>query len=235
MIPVRQDRGGTKAEMIDVFDIMGPIMVGPSSSHTAGAVRIGRMARTLLGERPVKAALHLHGSFAETGVGHGTDKALVAGLLGMAPDDFDIPNSFAVAEERGLKFTFDEIDLRDAHPNSVRMEVAGESGKCLALQACSTGGGRILVNMIDGVALSFAGDYNTLIIHNRDDRGHVADVTYALSQARVNVANMSLHRNERGGSAIMVIEMDEPVPLPILKLLEELPGILRDTYYEKED
>ena len=83
--------------MIDIFDIMGPIMVGPSSSHTAGAVRIGRMARTLLGDRPVKASLHLHGSFAETGVGHGTDKALVAGLLGMAPDDLDIPNSFALA------------------------------------------------------------------------------------------------------------------------------------------
>ena len=94
--------------MIDVFDIMGPIMVGPSSSHTAGAVRIGRMARTLLGERPVKAELHLHGSFAETGVGHGTDKALIAGLLGMATDDLDIPNSFEIAGKRKLKFTFDE-------------------------------------------------------------------------------------------------------------------------------
>ncbi len=97
--------------MIDIFDIMGPIMVGPSSSHTAGAVRIGRMARTLLGDEPVKAALHLHGSFATTGVGHGTDKALVAGLLGMAPDDLDIPISFDIAAERGLKFTFDEEDV----------------------------------------------------------------------------------------------------------------------------
>lgn len=111
--------------MIDIFDIMGPIMVGPSSSHTAGAVRIGRMARTLLGDEPVKAAVHLHGSFAETGVGHGTNKALIAGLLGLAPDDLDIPNSFELAAEQGLAFTIDEADLRDAHPNSVQMELVG--------------------------------------------------------------------------------------------------------------
>ena len=111
--------------MIDIFDIIGPIMVGPSSSHTAGAVRIGRMARTLLGQEPVNAQLHLHGSFAETGVGHGTDRALVAGLLGMASDDYGIPQSFEIAAERGLKVVFDEIDLRDAHPNSVLLEVEG--------------------------------------------------------------------------------------------------------------
>ena len=221
--------------MIDIFDIMGPIMVGPSSSHTAGAVRIGLMARTLLGEEPARAALHLHGSFAETGVGHGTDKALIAGLLGMAPDDLRIPLSFHIAEEKGLTFTFGEVDLRDAHPNSVQMEVVGVEGNCLTMQACSVGGGRIRVNKIDGVEVNFAGDYHTLIIHNRDDRGHVADVTYALSRAQVNVANMSLHRDARGGSAIMIIEMDDPVPQQTLELLERLPGILHITYYEKED
>ena len=221
--------------MIDIFDIMGPIMVGPSSSHTAGAVRIGRMARALLGEAPVRAKLHLHGSFAETGVGHGTDKALVAGLLGMAPDDLSIPQSFSIAEDQGLTFTFNEIDLRDAHPNSVQLEVVGEEGNCLTMQACSVGGGRIRVDKIDGVEVNFTGDYNTLIIHNRDDRGHVADVTYALYQAKVNVANMSLHRDAKGGSAIMIIETDEPVPRAVLDLLQRLQGILHVTYYEKED
>lgn len=220
--------------MIDIFDIMGPIMVGPSSSHTAGAVRIGRMARTLLGDRPVRAALHLHGSFAETGVGHGTDRALIAGLLGMAPDDLDIPNSFAIAGERGLTFTFDEVDLRDAHPNSVQMELVGEHDECLTMQACSTGGGRIMVTKIDGVELTFTGDYNTLTIRNKDDRGHLADVTTALALARINVANMSLHRDSKGGSALMVIETDDPVPGSILELIRKLPGILRVTYYEKE-
>jgi len=220
--------------MIDIFDIMGPIMVGPSSSHTAGAVRIGRMARTLLGEEVRKAELYLHGSFAETGTGHGTDKALIAGLLGMNPDDLRIPNSFSIAEKQGLTFRFDEIDLRDAHPNSVLIEMTGVSGKRMSLQACSVGGGRVLVEKIDGVSLRFTGEYNTLIIHNRDDRGQVATVTYALSQARVNVANMSLSRDTKGANALMVIETDERVPEPILKLLRELPGILDVTYYEKE-
>ena len=198
--------------MIDVFDIMGPIMVGPSSSHTAGAVRIGRMARTLLGEEPVKAALHLHGSFAETGVGHGTDKALVAGLLGMATDDLDIPNSFEIAGQKGLSFAFDEVDLRDAHPNSVNVEVEGASGRRMKMQASSTGGGRIMVDKLDGVEVSFSGDYHTLVIQNLDNQGNLADVTTALALARVNVANMSLHRSDKGGNVMMIIETDDPVP-----------------------
>lgn len=220
--------------MIDIFDIIGPIMVGPSSSHTAGAVRIGRMARTLLGEEPVKAAMHLHGSFAETGMGHGTDMALVAGLLGMRSDDYDIPNSFEIAHERGLEFSFDEIDLRDAHPNSVLMELEGAQGAKMSMQACSVGGGRIMVNKIDGVTLNFTGNYNTLIVHNKDERGYISNVTQALTMARVNIANMSFNRNVRGESAIMVIETDEPVPEVILSLLNNLTGIMHITYYEKE-
>ena len=221
--------------MIDVFDIMGPIMVGPSSSHTAGAVRIGRMARTLLGERPVKAELHLHGSFAETGVGHGTDKALIAGLLGMATDDLDIPNSFEIAGKRKLKFTFDEVDLRDAHPNSVKIEVTGESGKRMKMQASSIGGGRIMVDKLDGVWVSFSGDYHTLIIQNMDNQGNLSDVSTALSLARVNVANMSMHRSAKGGNVMMIIETDDPVPGHIVELIEKQPGILQVIHYVKED
>lgn len=221
--------------MIDVFDIMGPIMVGPSSSHTAGAVRIGRMARTLLGEEPVKAALHLHGSFAETGVGHGTDKALVAGLLGMATDDLDIPNSFEIAGQKGLSFAFDEVDLRDAHPNSVNVEVEGASGRRMKMQASSTGGGRIMVDKLDGVAVSFSGDYHTLVIQNLDNQGNLADVTTALALARVNVANMSMHRSAKGGNVMMIIETDDPVPGYIVELIEKQPGILQVIHYVKED
>ena len=221
--------------MIDIFDIMGPIMVGPSSSHTAGAVRIGRMARTLLGDEPVKAALHLHGSFATTGVGHGTDKALIAGLLGMAPDDLDIPISFDIAAERGLKFTFDEEDLRDAHPNSVKMVVTGESGRRMKMQASSIGGGRIMVDKLDGVAVSFSGDYHTLIIQNMDNQGNLSDVSTALSLARVNVANMSMHRSAKGGNVMMIIETDDPVPGYIVELIEKQPGILQVIHYKRED
>ena len=221
--------------MIDIFDIMGPIMVGPSSSHTAGAVRIGRMARTLLGEKPVTAELHLHGSFAETGVGHGTDKALVAGLLGMATDDLDIPNSFEIAGQHNLKFTFDEVDLRDAHPNSVKMVITGESGKKMKMQASSIGGGRIMVDKLDGVPVSFSGDYHTLVIQNMDNQSNLSDVSTALSLARVNVANMSMHRSAKGGNVMMIIETDDPVPDYIVQLIDKQPGILQVIHYAKED
>ena len=129
---------------MDIFDILGPVMVGPSSSHTAGAARIGKMARTLLGGEPMEARIHLHGSFAETGSGHGTDRALVAGLLGMNPDDMRIPFAFQEAEKAGLHFTVDKIDLRDAHPNTAVIEVRDAHGKQLELQAASIGGGRML-------------------------------------------------------------------------------------------
>jgi len=221
--------------MIDIFDILGPIMVGPSSSHTAGAVRIGNMGRTLLGSHPVKAAIHLHGSFAETGVGHGTDKALVAGLLGMKPDNYDIPNSFSLARERGLDFSFDEVQLKDAHPNSVAMELTDHTGHVLRFQACSVGGGRIEVTKLDGVDVNFTGSYHTLIIHHLDIRGHLADVTATLSHAGINIANMSLCRARRGGSAITLIETDEKVAPVVLQHLGEFSGITHITYYEKED
>ena len=222
--------------MIDIFDILGPIMVGPSSSHTAGAARIGRMGRTLLGCQPKTAKIHLHGSFAVTGVGHGTDRALVAGLLGMKPDDLAIPDSFELAEKQGMQFSFDEIHLKDAHPNSVLMELEGaKEGQKLQMQACSVGGGQIQVTSLNGVAVNFTGAYNTLIIQNRDDRGYIADITTTLSRARVNIANMSLSRGHRGGDALMVIETDERIPPVVLQFIREFTGILHITYYEKED
>ena len=152
--------------MLDIFDILGPVMVGPSRSHTAGAVRIGRMARTLLDGEPVRAKIGLYGSFAETGQGHGTDKALVAGLLGLKPDDMKIPNSFDLAKQRGLKFSFEEARLRDAHPNTAVLAVERADGKTLTLQAASTGGGRIRVDKLNGVEVSFTGMFNTLVIRH---------------------------------------------------------------------
>ena len=125
-----------------LFDILGPVMVGPSSSHTAGAVRIGLTARKLLGDRPVHADISLHGSFALTGHGHGTDCALIAGLLGMQPDDLRIPESFAVAAEQGLTFTFQNVQMRNAHPNTARLKLTGANGRALDIVAESVGGGR---------------------------------------------------------------------------------------------
>ncbi len=219
---------------MNIFDILGPVMVGPSSSHTAGAARIGSMARTLLGEEPAEAKLHLYGSFAESGPGHGTDRALVAGLLGMKPDDLRIPNAFAEAEKAGLAYSFDVIDLRDAHPNTVVIDVTGRSGKTLQLQAASVGGGRIRVDAINGVEVNFTGEYNTLIIQNQDENGVVAAVTTILNQLRINVANMSLCRSKRGGKALMVIETDQHIKPHQVQFMADLEGILAVTYYDKE-
>ena len=221
--------------MLDIFDILGPVMVGPSSSHTAGAVRIGRMARTLLGGEPVRAKIGLYGSFAETGQGHGTDKALVAGLLGLKPDDMKIPNSFDLAKQRGMKFTFETARLREAHPNTAVLEVERADGKVLTLQAASTGGGRIRVDKLNGVEVSFTGAFNTLVIRHKDIAGELADVTRELSNGRVNIANMSLCRDRRGGDALTVIETDQKVPKVVRQLIGELRGVEGLTYYEKEE
>ena len=219
---------------MNIFDILGPVMIGPSSSHTAGAARIGKMARTLLGERPVEARIHLYGSFADTGAGHGTDRALLGGLLGMNPDDMRIPFAFDEAKKDGLTYTIDEIELREAHPNTAIIEVTGESGKQLELQAASVGGGRIEVNRLDGIDVSFTGEYNTLIIRNQDEGGVVAAVATILNQLRINIANMSLCRHRRGGSALMVIETDQHIKPSQVAFISELDGIYSVAYYDKE-
>ncbi len=220
---------------MDLFDILGPVMVGPSSSHTAGAARIGYMTRTLLGTRPLRARIHLFGSFAETGMGHGTDKALVGGLLGMKPDDMRLPFAFDEAEKLGLSFTIDEIDLPDAHPNTAVIEAEGECGRRLTVQASSLGGGRIMVDKINGIHVGFTGEYNTLVIHNHDESGAVAEVTGILNHLGVNVANMSVNRRKRGGDALMVIETDQHLLLHQVDFLRQLDGITSVTYYDKED
>lgn len=221
--------------MINIFDMMGPVMVGPSSSHTAGAARIGNMGRTLLGEEVARADIGLHGSFAETGYGHGTDRALLAGLLGMKPDDLRIPNAYEEANRADMAYSFRTVELRDAHPNTALLELTGKSGKQLTLQASSIGGGAIVVNKIDGIDVNFTGDFNTLIVRNQDESGSVAAITSILSQVHINVANMSVNRHRRGGDALMVIETDQHIKPRQVEFLSELPGILSVTYYDKED
>lgn len=221
--------------MINIFDMMGPVMVGPSSSHTAGAARIGNMGRTLLGEEVARADIGLHGSFAETGFGHGTDRALLAGLLGMKPDDLRIPNAYEEANRACMAYSFRTVELRDAHPNTALLELTGKSGKKLTLQASSIGGGAIVVNKIDGIDVNFTGDFNTLIVRNQDESGSVAAITSILSQVHINVANMSVNRHRRGGDALMVIETDQHIKPRQVEFLSELPGILSVTYYDKED
>ena len=221
---------------MNLFDILGPVMVGPSSSHTAGAVRLGRIARRLLGEgTPCRADITLFGSFAATGCGHGTDRALIAGLLGFQPDDERIAGSFGWAEKAGLSFSFATSHVSGEHPNTARVDLVGRSGKTLSMTGSSLGGGRIMVNKLDGIEVNFTGESNTLVVRNQDEFGSVAAVTSILNQLRVNVANMSVHRHKRGGDALMVIETDQHIKPKQVEFISELPGILGVTYYDKED
>ncbi len=215
---------------MNLLDIIGPIMVGPSSSHTAGAVKIGRVAQKLMAEKIVKADIFFHGSFQATGKGHGTDKAVVAGLLGMEVYDSNIPFSFELAEKEGLSFHISGIDLGDAHPNSVKMNLTGVSGKQIEIIAASVGGGQIEICEIDGLSASFGGDYPTLIVNHLDVPGRVTAVTSMLSKKGVNIAAMKLYRTTRGGAAVMVVECDQEVPMEAVKWLEGLEGILKVTY-----
>ncbi|MBS7145900.1 MAG: L-serine ammonia-lyase, iron-sulfur-dependent subunit beta [Roseburia sp.] len=215
---------------MNLLDIIGPVMVGPSSSHTAGAVKIGRVCHKLLAEKVVRADIFFHGSFLATGKGHGTDKAVVAGLLGMQVDDPAIPHSLEIAERERLQFTLSGIDLGDVHPNSVKLELTGESGRTLEVIAASIGGGRIEICEIDGLTANFSGDYPTLIVHNIDQPGHVTEVTSMLAHKSVNIATMQLYRASRGGNAVMVIECDQEIPADALKWLERMEGILKVTY-----
>lgn len=215
---------------MNVFDIIGPVMVGPSSSHTAGAVRIGLIAKKLFGEELKSAVINLYGSFLDTGKGHGTQKAIVAGLLGMQPDDIRIPHSLELAKEAGLKITFGEAELKDAHPNTAQLFLTGVSNRQLEVVGESLGGSRINIAQIDGISTNFSGDYPTLVVHNQDQPGHVAEVTSMLSHKMVNIAAMHLYRANRGGEAVMVVECDQEIPKEGLQWLLRVEGIVKVTY-----
>ena len=212
-----------------LFDVLGPVMIGPSSSHTAGAAKIGYTAQKLLGELPAEADIGLYGSFATTGKGHGTDRALVAGLLGLRPDDPRLPDSFALAQKADMKFIIHPVELRAAHPNTTVLTLKSRSGRTLTLKAASVGGGRIRVTEIDGVPADFGGDSNTLIIHNEDTPGCIAEVTTCLAMRRINIASMQVFRASTGGSAVMVLECDSHLPRPLEQQLSVLPGIRKVT------
>jgi len=210
---------------MNLFDLIGPVMIGPSSSHTAGAARIGRIARQLLGERPVKAVVSFHGSFEKTYQGHGTDRAVAGGLMDMGVDDERLRDSLSIARQEGLDLTFQPVRLRDAHPNTVLVDVTGESGKRVQVQAASIGGGSILVQYLDGLEVGFSGEKTTLIIRHTDAPGAIAMVTHLLSGMRINIATMRVFRREAGGEAVMAIELDQRPAESLIAALKILPGI----------
>lgn len=211
---------------MNVFDIIGPIMIGPSSSHTAGAVRLGRVAWKILGERAVKADIQLSGSFAQTYRGHGTDKALIAGIMGMHTDDERIRRSLELAQQSGLDFQFHPTDLPGAHPNTARISLIGENGARAVVQGASIGGGNILVSQINGMEVSFTGQYNTLLVLHYDKPGTIAAVTNFMAYSEVNIGNFRLSRPKKGGEAVMTIEVDGDVSDALISSLRILPNVI---------
>ncbi len=196
--------------MVSLLDIIGPVMVGPSSSHTAGACRIGLLVRGLVGGTPQRARIELHGSFARTGEGHGTDKALTGGLLGFRPDDERLRDALDIMEREGLDFRFEKTTLDDdAHPNTVRLTV--ERGEqIVTVIGSSLGAGRIRLSEIDGFPVELSGNLPTIVLVAADRPGSVARIAGILADKHVNLATMRLTRKERGGDAFMVIECDDP-------------------------
>ncbi len=215
---------------MNVFDIIGPVMIGPSSSHTAGAARIGYIARKILAQPPVRAEVDLAGSFAQTWRGHGTDRALIAGILGMKPDDERLPRSLELAEENGLKYDFRMVKLPKCHPNTAVVRLWAADGSTAEVEGASVGGGNILITRLNGLESAFTGQYNTLIIPHRDTYGVIADVTQTLAAEHVNIGNFRLARPNKGDQSIMTIEVDDDISRDLLMRLRKLDNVKHVVY-----
>lgn len=210
----------------DVFSIIGPAMVGPSSSHTAGAARIGRAARQVLGEMPREAEVIFFGSFAATYQGHGTDRAIIGGLLDFATDDHRLPDSVEIATEAGMDISFRQGTGLFPHPNTVSLRLVGrDTGTELTLTGISIGGGNIEIVDIDGFGVKLTGMYPTVLINHMDYLGVLASVTDVMRRGQFNIGHMSLDRKNRSGAALTVLELDEPATAGLLQELEALTAV----------
>lgn len=215
---------------ISIFDVIGPNMIGPSSSHTAGAVRIALMARKLIQKPICEVTFVLYGSFAQTYKGHGTDKALVAGILGMDTEDERIRDAFKYAQDAGLQYRF-EPDTKEVtdHPNTVKIIAKDETGDVMTVVGASIGGGNIRIDQINGIDVEFTGEYCTMIIKQQDTPGVVAHITQALSEYNINIAFMRLYRESRGTLAYTIIETDELIDEGVQHKIQENSSILKVT------
>jgi L-serine dehydratase len=213
--------------MVSLLDIIGPVMVGPSSSHTAGACRLGLLARCLVGGTPDRARIELHGSFARTGEGHGTDKAIVGGLMGFRPDDERIRDALGIAEREGLDYRFDKTTLgeeNEVHPNTVRITIE-RGDRSSVMVGSSLGAGRVLVTEIEGYPVEVTGNYHTIVLVAEDVPGSVARIAAILAEDEINIATLRLTRKQRGGDAFMVIEVDEQPDEKVRTDIRALPWV----------
>lgn len=210
---------------ISVFEVIGPNMVGPSSSHTAGAVSMALLARKLFKGKINQVEYILYGSFAKTYKGHGTDKALVGGILGFETDDLRIRDSFALAEKEGIEFSFLMSEEEDMHPNTADIKITGKDKKKMFLRGISLGGGKVKIVRLNKIEVDFTGDYTTLIVSQEDKQGVAAHITKCLSDCDVNIAYMRLYRESKGGEAYAIVESDGKIPEEALGKIKENPYV----------
>ena len=212
--------------LISVFDVIGPNMVGPSSSHTAGAASVALMAQKLFQKEIKEVVFILYGSFAKTYRGHGTDRALVGGIMGFDTDDLRIRDSFQIAKERGLEYRFEKNTVEDeVHPNTVDIRMTGKDDSVMTVRGVSLGGGKIKIVRMNGVHVEFTGEYSTLVVIQNDKPGVVAHITTCLSQVNANIAFMRLFREEKGARAYTIVESDEKIPEEVLAHIRKNPNV----------
>lgn len=223
---IRHDR------KVSILDVMGPVMVGPSSSHTAGTARLGRVARELLGEDPTSVHFHMHPPLASTYRGHGSDFALVGGSIGLNVDDPRIPEAIRIAEQMGVAIEFSEEDLGEVHPNSVRIEIRTGEREAEVIGS-SIGGGVIEVFKINGFQTRFKGDSPTLLLFYRDRPGMISDVTNIIAEDAINIASLYCSRKQRGKDAFMEIDLDSPISSEALKRICSLPDVADARYLDR--
>jgi L-serine dehydratase len=225
-MPIRHDR------KVSILDVMGPVMVGPSSSHTAGTARLGRVAREILDEEPVEVHFFLHPPLAATYRGHGSDFALVGGSIGLNVDDPRIPEAIRIAEQMGVDITFSEEDLGDVHPNTVRIEIRGRTRQA-EISGSSIGGGVIEVFKINGFQTRFKGDSPTLLLFYRDRPGMISEVTNIIAEEGINIASLSCSRKQRGKEAFMQIDVDSPLANAALERIRTAPDVQEARYLDR--
>lgn len=223
---VRHDR------KVSILDVMGPVMVGPSSSHTAGTARLGRVARELLDEDPVEVKFFLHPPLAATYRGHGSDFALVGGAIGLNVDDPRIPEAIRIAEQMGVEIEFSEEDQGDVNPNTVRIEVKGKERQAEVVGS-SIGGGIIEVFKLNGFQTRFKGDSPTLLLFYRDRPGMISEVTKIIAEEGINIASLYCSRKRRGKDAFMQIDVDSPVSERALARIGGLPDMAEAKYLDR--
>ena len=211
---------------ISLFDVIGPNMVGPSSSHTAGAASMALLARRLFPGKIKKVHFTLYGSFAQTYRGHGTDRALLGGIMGFQTDDLRIRDSLTLAREQGMEYEFILSDkLGDEHPNTADMDIEGTCGEHLFVRGVSLGGGKVKIVRLNQIEVDFTGEYSTLVVSQTDKPGVVAHITKVLSEKNVNIAFMRLYREERGARAYTIVESDEKIPEDVTEKIRENPFV----------